>query len=62
MERQKVNKFNRTYNLGDKVRVRFTPSVIEVCTVKAPATLLGGKGVITLKELPGSYPIDKVIY
>jgi ribosomal protein L21E len=60
---KKIYKFNKTYVVGDKVRIRFTPSVIETCTVKSPATILGGdKCVVYLKELKEPCPIENVIY
>jgi hypothetical protein len=63
MIQQKVNKFNRTYNVGEKIKIRFTPTVIETCTLKSPATVVGGlKAVIYLKELKEPIPIERVIY
>lgn len=59
---QKINKFNRTYKIGDTVRVRFTPTVIESCTLKAPATIVGDKGVVYFKEIELSVSIDRIIY
>ena len=62
-EMAKVNQFNRTYDIGDKVKIRFTPSVIEECTVKSPASILGGhSGVVWLKEVASCYSIDSVVY
>ena len=62
-ELAKVNKFNRTYKVGDKVKIRFTPSVIEECTVRAPASMLGSNnGVVWIKEVASCYSIDKVVY
>lgn len=59
---KKVNQFNRTYNIGDKVKIRFTPSVITECTVKAPATMLGDRGVVWLKEINCFHSIEYVVY
>lgn len=60
---REVNKFNKTYNVGDKVKIRFTPTVIEECTVKAPASILGGhSAVVWLKEVESCYSMKNVVW
>lgn len=60
---ESVAKFNRTYKIGDTVRVRFTPSYITNCTVKTLASVMANShGEFRIKEIPNTIKIKDVIY
>ncbi len=56
-----VDRFNNTYNVGDKVMLKVSEGIKEV-TVKNRATILGGHSAVGwFEEVSGCYSLDFVI-
>lgn len=58
-----VYNFNKTFSVGDRIKVKMDNGEIKQCTIKSPATLLSGHTpVIWLNEISGCYLLERAIY
>ncbi len=57
-----VHAFNKTYYVGDRLKVKMDDDSIKVVTVRSPATILGGHSAVGwFEEISGCYLLDRVL-
>ncbi len=60
---KQVDDFNAKYNIGALVHISTSENTHKDCTVKAPASILGGHSAVGwFNEITGCYSLDKVIF
>lgn len=58
----RVYAFNKTYEVGARVKLKMDNGEIKIVTVKSPATILGGHSAVGwFNEISGCYSLDRVI-
>lgn len=56
-----VHSFNKTYQIGDRVKLEMDNGDIKMVTVRMPATVLSGHSAVGwFKEISGCYSLDRV--
>lgn len=54
--------FNKSHYIGDRVKVKMDNGEIKICTIKAPASILGDHmPIIWLNEFKGCYALNRVV-
>jgi len=56
-----VYAFNKTYDIGDRLKIERDNGEIDIVTVKAPASIVGGHSAVGwFNEISGCYSLDRI--